>query len=598
MKNFLIIVFCFVLCPVLAKAATYYVDESGGSDAAAGTSEGTAWQSTDKVNDYAEATGFSDGDVIAFKRGETWGTGYETVGDDGSAINWGTINGLRFTAYGSGNLPRLNSNEMVPFHITAPNVDNLVIEYFDVSGMDALSGDTAIRVDGESSSQTDGMQSVTIRFITYNGFTGASTYPRPQAAIRIDDVGGDITVNDCDISNLLKGNWADTVADTGSWQNTDSIGILIKYDDTGDQTVAKTQGTVTLYNNTYKDIWADGVHANNIRTTTSVYDNVCESFGENCYDLKGPDGWTFTRETMSDPDGYAGQGGSGDDGSFFVIHDSDVNGYYDAANITVTKSKGTDHQRGVFKLLNNASNITFQFNYWRVAQYGEINPANNVTLESEVVHINQGSEDETAVLRVYSNAANDDITIQNILFYVSATSHTDIIRWDDVSGHSNGVVRNNIFWVADTDAVDLIDMDNNYVTVTYNAYYNSGNNDRIRYNGISYDLNDQATWRSAGHTGGLLFATGDPGLNNPGAGQFWPTTDSDVYGAGDSLNKAANLLSANQVLGDWPNPSTTTNISDNMGPFEVPVAGSSAGNISAGGTGSIGSGGTGSMTAQ
>jgi hypothetical protein len=51
-----------------AAGTTYYVDAISGSDAAAGTSPGTAWQSLAKVN----ATTFVAGDQILFKGGQTW----------------------------------------------------------------------------------------------------------------------------------------------------------------------------------------------------------------------------------------------------------------------------------------------------------------------------------------------------------------------------------------------------------------------------------------------------------------------------------------------------------------------------------------------
>ncbi len=47
---------------------TFYVDNAG-SNAAAGTSTGTAWQTVAKVNGF---TTFASGDSILFKRGGTW----------------------------------------------------------------------------------------------------------------------------------------------------------------------------------------------------------------------------------------------------------------------------------------------------------------------------------------------------------------------------------------------------------------------------------------------------------------------------------------------------------------------------------------------
>lgn len=62
--------------------ATYFVDATGGSDAANGLTTGTAWQTVAKVN----ASSFSAGDSIAFKRGERWREAL-TVPSSGSSGN-------------------------------------------------------------------------------------------------------------------------------------------------------------------------------------------------------------------------------------------------------------------------------------------------------------------------------------------------------------------------------------------------------------------------------------------------------------------------------------------------------------------------------
>jgi hypothetical protein len=538
MKRIAILILILFATPVWG--ATYYVDQSGGNDGAAGTSEGTAWSSIAKVNDYAEATGFSDGDSILFKKGETWGSGQETLGDDGTDINWGTINGLTIGAYGSGNLPRFDANQFVPINITAPNVDNLVIEYLDLSGMDAISGSRALMVDGQSSSQTDGMQGVTIRYCIINGATGASSYPRPQAAIRLDDIGGDITVNNNTLSNYIQDTWANTIT---SWGLNDSLGIIIKYDDGGDQTVAKTAGTVSIYSNSITTFYADHMHLNNIRTTTNIYDNTLDSFGENIIDLKGCRYVNIYNNVMSDSDGRAGEGGTGSDGPMIVIHDSDATGYYDSDNISVYENYGYNHDRGVFRLLNNSTNISFLRNFWKVGQYGEINPSNLVTLRNETIYIYTTSADEDAVLRIFNHANNDNILFENSTIYVTATDHTDVIRLDNVAGQTGNIFRNLIIQIADSDPVDCFDVDNTTgITATYSACYNSLNDDRHQFNGVSYGKNDEAAWRSAGHTGGLLFATETPGLTDVGNEEFWPTKNAAVVGAADESNYATNGL--------------------------------------------------------
>jgi len=79
----------------IAFATTYYMDASRGNDGNDGITEGTAWQTLSKINNAS----FSPGDVIAFKRGETF-PGNFTITESGTADSR-----IVLTAYGTGNLP-------------------------------------------------------------------------------------------------------------------------------------------------------------------------------------------------------------------------------------------------------------------------------------------------------------------------------------------------------------------------------------------------------------------------------------------------------------------------------------------------------------
>ncbi len=80
-----------------AWAATYYVDATGGNDSNSGLSTSTAWKTIAKVN----ASKFSPGDQILFKRGATWREQL-TVLSSGSSGN-----PITFGAYGSGTKPKI-----------------------------------------------------------------------------------------------------------------------------------------------------------------------------------------------------------------------------------------------------------------------------------------------------------------------------------------------------------------------------------------------------------------------------------------------------------------------------------------------------------
>jgi len=83
--------------------ATYYVNQTGGSDANNGLSTGSAWKTMAKVN----ASSFLPGDSILFKKGETW---RETLMVPSSGIAGRVIT---FGAYGSGDAPIIDGSDIV-----------------------------------------------------------------------------------------------------------------------------------------------------------------------------------------------------------------------------------------------------------------------------------------------------------------------------------------------------------------------------------------------------------------------------------------------------------------------------------------------------
>lgn len=79
---------------------TYYVDATNGDDDNDGLSSDQAWQTLTKVN----ASTFSAGDHVLFKRGETW-SGQLTPTDSGTATQ-----SIVFGAYGTGDRPKIDGS--------------------------------------------------------------------------------------------------------------------------------------------------------------------------------------------------------------------------------------------------------------------------------------------------------------------------------------------------------------------------------------------------------------------------------------------------------------------------------------------------------
>jgi len=93
MKKLILIL--FLLYCISGKAAIYYVSSSDGSDSDSGLTDALAWASLTKVN----ATTFTAGDQILFKRGDSW---YGTLTVKQSGVSG---NPITFGAYGTGANP-------------------------------------------------------------------------------------------------------------------------------------------------------------------------------------------------------------------------------------------------------------------------------------------------------------------------------------------------------------------------------------------------------------------------------------------------------------------------------------------------------------
>ena len=98
---------------------TYYVDATGGSDANAGNTTLTAWQTLEKVN---ETTLYS-GDTVLFKRGETFDGHLDII------YSGASDNAITYSAYDSGDNPIIDASSNTSGIIWTANyvnLDNLV----------------------------------------------------------------------------------------------------------------------------------------------------------------------------------------------------------------------------------------------------------------------------------------------------------------------------------------------------------------------------------------------------------------------------------------------------------------------------------------
>ena len=98
-----------------ARAATYYVDATGGVDTNDGLSQGTAWKTVAKVNGAT----FSAGDQILFKRGQVWNESLVPPSSGASG------NPIVFDAYGTGEAPTLTGYVPLPASSWTADISNV-----------------------------------------------------------------------------------------------------------------------------------------------------------------------------------------------------------------------------------------------------------------------------------------------------------------------------------------------------------------------------------------------------------------------------------------------------------------------------------------
>lgn len=127
------IIYFFLLFLFFAKtsvlASTYYVDATGGSNINTGTATDQAWQTISKIN----SSSFSAGDIISFKKGETW---REQLSVPSSGA---TGNPIIFNSYGTGNAPKIFGSTGVTTwdqSNVSPQTGNLFDEGFEATGYD------------------------------------------------------------------------------------------------------------------------------------------------------------------------------------------------------------------------------------------------------------------------------------------------------------------------------------------------------------------------------------------------------------------------------------------------------------------------------
>ena len=489
-----------------AFGATYYVDKTTGDNSDSGLTEALAWETIAKVNDFAEATGFSDGDIIQFKRGETW-TSDETLGWDGDFIAWGTINGLTIQDYGAGDLPLLDGNTQHPILIVASSMSNLTIKNLDCSGQDwptnyAYGNVTIFNVIG-----------VTVDGLYIDGHAGSSTYNYHPGALNIvsdNQAGGVIEVKNCTIKNMYKDTFANTLS---AWGSNDCPGIFFYFSNGG-----KTSGSISVHGNTVDSVYSDSVAVEGSLVGAEIYNNTISSFGEDAIETKASRYVNVYNNDISWNDFGSTAGESYWGATVFVgepasITNNQAVGYHTFHDNYVHDSALACIRSGASLGLDVYNNYFKDVGMAFVATSGKVNQRfyNNLVVQTVAAGSSTAMDNSVYKSGATVSATSSSNLIYNNSFYISSSNHNyGVYLYDGVGT----IVKNNIVYMTRNNAaVFPLYSAGTGPTISYNDLYNSTHSNRAYENGTTYDSTEQADWRTAGHTSGLF---GDPEFTTPG----------------------------------------------------------------------------------
>lgn len=532
---FSIMILVLLMCGS-AFGDTYYV-KTGGSN----TAPYDTWAKASTLIATINALSLGTDDTVNLRPGDTFDDATLTLDSTSSTTSGITVQGLD----GDGKSiavdgkPIIDGNSVHPIIINHALV-NLTLKNIDISGSDYDGGSVRARAHLEH------INGLVIDGIDYNGHTGSSTYYRANG-ITVARVLGDIEIKNCTIQNLYKDTYANTIT---AWDELDAHAILFWYpEDDG----VKTSGTVSIHDNTLQLMYSDGIQLAGVRTTTNIYDNTIDRFGENAIDLKPCDSINIYNNTFSHND--FGVQPSGYRGPTMIAHTpSGAEGdwpSYRNSNITIRDNLFSDCVYA--GIGGGATNLLIYRNYFSDV----FNPLNIYAYESGMEIYNNilectGAKTDVepyasrwagtrlTCIRLSTNSALDNLKVYNNTIYCSGSDHLyGIVYLGNASATGNEIKNNCVYMTQNSASVYPFYYDGVAIapTTLNNSFYNSGHTNRVNWVGDEvYDSTEQAGYRT-NHDAGALFA--DPGLNDVGSSEFWAATGSSIIvDAGDDLGAA------------------------------------------------------------
>lgn len=501
------VVFIFVISALLINAAvsaTYYV-KNGGNDSADGLSDANAWATISQVNNFAEQ--FKDGDVICFKRGDTFDD--QTLGYDGSDINWGTISNLTFRDYSTGEKPKFNSEKVQPIRIASSSLSNLTIMNIEIYGSGSAGSwknGTAIWI-----SLVDG---VTIDGVDGDGRVGGLP-STPAGVIRLYNVIGNAEIKNCNLYG-----WGPSTNPSSNALDTMVFIVWATLEERGPT-------SVSIHDNVVHSINSDAVLIGNFQgtpsTTCDIYDNIFYNCGENAIDIKASTYVKIYRNKMY-RDNW-GLGGTGSSGCLIVVHRSrsfpgercdEIRIYQ---NAFTGNNDGTYTRPGIGYLTGEIEDMYIYNNTFTnvspaiYAYSGNFKIEDNVFVANKPLNIDSSlktfiRQEATAIIKNNTFYASSDSTIETGIWHNNGKQSEYVNNIICLNTKSNNSYAHPLYVLKGTGDLP---------TVFYNAIDNPNHQNRIYWDGTKYGVADLSGWRNAADAGALFV---DPFFKDAGKGDF------------------------------------------------------------------------------
>lgn len=441
----------------VVESATYYVKDSG-NDSSSGLSDGYAWKTIGKVNNF----NFSASDIILFKRGSIFSD--ETLGNPGA-------DNITFADYGTGEKPLIDGDKIAPISIAPSSpIHNLLIKNIDISGQDWSQGKDSnlyiYNVDGVVLSGIDG-----------NGHRGGNTSDG-KTAITVKSCSGEVVVENCNLYN-----WGPTELLTSIQ---DFMGIVI---------YTQNLGSYVVRGNIVHNVGADGIQLYDSSATGVVNNNVLYNCGEQCIDIKGVRDVAVYRNEFYRTQEFTGQGGDGAGGfsCHIDIHEGASNSQ--SENVNVYENDFHDGDAGGIAIAR-VQNVTIENNkFSRIATSIYIgNPCNGVnilnnTFIDSVSRLIDGFEGGC----IYENNAGKGTKVNNNTVYNNGTC-SSLLTFG--CSFETEVFKNVLYQsCSNPDALCiLINKCGSFPVIHENCSYVNGGSGRIRHGTTFYGDGDLDKW--------------------------------------------------------------------------------------------------------